>query len=325
VAALPNIAGVTPFGGNVHDHWHDTRRRDVGLETRDMFYAVLQHGDARIDAGQRGQPLCGGFGIIGLGRDEQPIDRLDFTGIERDFWRRLDNAVRRFDAQVREWRAGAEGDVETWILSKPRGDRAANRAGANDGDALLHFFRLGAFELSAAAISAASLRATASFAMRGQASVLSFEIRMTAFSAPPITSPETSFATIQSQPFLAILARACSSTLFVSAAKPMTSFGRFLPAFESVARMSGFSCSAMAGAPLASFLILALASLVGRQSATSATMTATSRGRAASLASNISRALSTLTRFTPCGAGRLVGPETRVTSAPSSASAAAMA
>src|SRR5690606_3165993 len=131
VAALPNIAGVTPFGGNVHDHWHDTRRRDVGLETRDMFYAVLQHGDARIDAGQRGQPLCGGFGIIGLGRDEQPIDRLDFTGIERDFWRRLDNAVRRFDAQVREWRAGAEGDVETWILSKPRGDRAANRAGAN--------------------------------------------------------------------------------------------------------------------------------------------------------------------------------------------------
>ena len=89
--------------------------------------------------------------------------------------------------------------------------------------------------------------------------------------------------------------------------------------------MSGFSTRAMAGGPPAPFLILLVPSTSGRQSATAATQTAMSAGRAASQAASISRAVSTSTRRTPVGVGKAVGPLTRVTSAPRAARAAAMA
>ena len=54
-------------------------------------------------------------------------------------------------------------------------------------------------------------------------------------------------------------------------------------------------------------------------------MTATSTGSAASLAASICRAVSTATSLTPDGVGSCVGPETSTVSAPSAASAAAIA
>ena len=54
-------------------------------------------------------------------------------------------------------------------------------------------------------------------------------------------------------------------------------------------------------------------------------MTAMSAGSAASQAASISRADSTRRTVTPGGSGTATGPETRVTRAPSAASAAAMA
>ena len=89
--------------------------------------------------------------------------------------------------------------------------------------------------------------------------------------------------------------------------------------------MSGFSISASDGGPPGAFLILPLATPSTRQSATAALITAMSAGRAASTAAFISTAVSTQTLRTPSGASRPTGPETRVTSAPRSARAAAMA
>src|ERR1700761_5649590 len=104
-------------------------------------------------------------------------------------------------------------------------------------------------------------------------------------------------------------------TLSVSAAKPMTSCGRRAP-FERVARMSGFAVNATegGGAP-AVFLILPLAAVSGRQSATAAAQTATSTGRTDSQAASISRAVSTLISFTRDGGAMETGPETRIVSA----------
>ena len=64
---------------------------------------------------------------------------------------------------------------------------------------------------------------------------------------------------------------------------------------------------------------------VGVLSATAATITAISAGSAARTASRISSARSTWMVFTPTGSAIVTGPETSVTSAPSFASAAAIA
>ena len=73
------------------------------------------------------------------------------------------------------------------------------------------------------------------------------------------------------------------------------------------------------------FLIFSPAALAVRQSATAATKIAASAGRSCSTASRISRAVSTWIVVTPAGSGIVTGPETRRTSAPSLASAAAIA
>ena len=89
--------------------------------------------------------------------------------------------------------------------------------------------------------------------------------------------------------------------------------------------MSGFSARRSTGGPPPSFFSLWRAALSTRQSATAAAMTATSTGSAASQAASISAAVSTGTSLTPAGAGSCVGPETSTVSAPSAASAAAIA
>ncbi|MNT50884.1 hypothetical protein D3C72_1878210 [compost metagenome] len=131
--------------------------------------------------------------------------------------------------------------------------------------------------------------------------------------------------TIQSQPFRDSLARALASRSLVSAAKPTTSLGRFGPGAETPARMSGFSIRASDGGPPGFFLILPEAMPSTRQSATAALITAMSAGSAASTAAFIWVAASTQTRVTPTGTSNATGPEISVTSAPSSARAAATA
>ena len=139
-----------------------------------------------------------------------------------------------------------------------------------------------------------------------------------------MTPPETSLATIQSQPLRARLAMACSTTFWVSAAKPMTRRGRCGPA-ATVARMSGLSAMVSVGAAAPGcFFSFCVASCATRQSATAAAMTAMSAGSAASQAVSMSRADSTWTVVTPGGSGSVTGPATSVTRAPSAASAAAM-
>ena len=105
----------------------------------------------------------------------------------------------------------------------------------------------------------------------------------------------------------------------------MTSFGRLVLSFETVARMSGFSISASFGGPPASFFSFCTTSPAVRQSATAAAKMPTSAGSAASTAASMSRALSTRTVFTPGGSGRLTGPDTSVTLAPAAAAARAIA
>ncbi len=90
--------------------------------------------------------------------------------------------------------------------------------------------------------------------------------------------------------------------------------------------MSGFSAKSILGrAPLPSFLILLPEAEVTRQSATAAANTAASAGSACCTAASISRAVSTRTTATPAGGGTSAGPVTKVTFAPSAASARAIA
>lgn len=89
--------------------------------------------------------------------------------------------------------------------------------------------------------------------------------------------------------------------------------------------MSGFSVSRSVGVPPGAFLIFCSAVPSARQSATAATITAASAGSAVPTAAAISRAVSTSMRVTPAGVGRVTGPATSVTRAPSAASAPAMA
>ena len=139
-------------------------------------------------------------------------------------------------------------------------------------------------------------------------------------------SGETSLATIQSAPLALRFLAAYSITFSVSAAKPITSGGR-LPGRSAamVLRMSGFSTSSSLGEALPPFLIFSEDCAATRQSATAAAKTAMSAGSAARTASSISRAVSTRTTLTPAGSGRLVGPLTSVTSAPSARASAAIA
>ena len=89
------------------------------------------------------------------------------------------------------------------------------------------------------------------------------------------------------------------------------------------ARMSRVGTKFSSGGP-SPFLSL-VGEISTRQSATAATMIAQSAGRAAMTASAICSAVSTSTRSTPAGVSSDTGPATRVTRAPTSAAAAAMA
>ena len=137
---------------------------------------------------------------------------------------------------------------------------------------------------------------------------------------------ETSLARIHSQPLAMSLALALAATFSVSAAKPITSFGRWVFRLAMVARMSGFSMSDKSGVAWpAFFLIFCSPSCATRQSATAAAKIATSTGSARSTACSISRAVTTGTTVTPGGSGKFTGPLTSVTAAPARAAAAAMA
>src|SRR5690242_1667187 len=178
------------------------------------------------------------------------------------------------------------------------------------------------------AIAPASCMATLSFGKVGQACTPSAVIRWTVLRSPPNVpvAGETSLATIQSQPLRLRFSMALATTFSVSAAKPTTSVGRTGPRFESVARMSGLGVSSSAGgAAPGFFLILADAGLAIFQSATAAAHTATSTLPASRQAASIWSAESIFTTVTPAGSGTLTGPLTSVTSAPSCASAAAIA
>jgi len=133
----------------------------------------------------------------------------------------------------------------------------------------------------------------------------------------------TSLATIQSHPFAMRFAVALAMRSSVSAAKPITSDGRFAWRARP-ARISGFSASLIVvGA--SRFLSFEFAAVSGRQSATAAVHTAMSAGNCASHAVHICRAVSTRTSFTRGGGVSSDGPETSTVSAPASASADAIA
>src|SRR5680860_764603 len=174
-----------------------------------------------------------------------------------------------------------------------------------------------AAERSDDSVSAARARrraAISSLLMAGQSSVPAPVTRCTMVRSPPMmpVPAETSLATIQSAP----LARACSTTVSVSAAKPMTSSGRCGPGTAMVARMSGFWARFSETSPPPSFLSFCAASACARQSATAAAQTAMSAGSASRVASSISCAVSTLMTSTPSGSGKFTGPDTSVTRAP---------
>ncbi len=76
------------------------------------------------------------------------------------------------------------------------------------------------------AMSSASRSATAPFGILGHSSTPSRETSRTVFASPPMTSPDTSLATMRSAPLRSSLAVAFSRRSLVSAAKPTTSAGR---------------------------------------------------------------------------------------------------
>src|SRR5579859_3238208 len=280
--------------------------------------------------------------------DQDNLHLAPVVGV--DGARRVEAGDPVLERQARAWphlafEAGREREGETRRHGEPRARAQRQRLVLRHGGAQVHAGRLGGLvggqrqvramrqagdrdgrvHLSSWAMRWASRRATSPLAIRSHRSIPPLVTRATALSSPPmVPATLTSLATIQSQPFLASLALAWTSTSLVSAAKPITSRGRALP-FDRLARMSGFSVSAMAPGAWPSFLIFLSPAGAGRQSATAATQTAMSAGSAASQALSMSRALSTSTRLTPAGAESAVGPLTRVTSAPSAARAPAMA
>src|SRR5680860_463158 len=129
-------------------------------------------------------------------------------------------------------------------------------------------------EDSTSAARARRRAAISSLLMAGQSSVPAPVTRCTMVRSPPMmpVAAETSLATIQSAPLARRLARACSTTFSVSAAKPMTSSGRWGPGTAMVARMSGFWARFSETSPPPSFLSFCAASACARQSATAAAM-----------------------------------------------------
>ncbi len=132
-------------------------------------------------------------------------------------------------------------------------------------------------------------------------------------------------ATISGTPLRSRLARAWATSSWLSAAKP-TQYGG-AGSRATAARMSGFSAIASVGAALpCAFLSLCTTTSAGRQSATAAVATKTSCAAASgSTASCICCAVCTSMRRTPGGVASATGPATRVTAAPASAAARAMA
>ena len=127
------------------------------------------------------------------------------------------------------------------------------------------------------AISATSWRASASLPARASSRAPSASIRVSALSSwPKVAGPR--LPTISGTFFFSRLALALARTSPLSAAKPTQKGGAASAATD--ARMSGFSTSANDGTPCpATFLILAVATLATRQSATAAVATKTSLSR----------------------------------------------
>src|SRR3984957_19657080 len=149
------------------------------------------------------------------------------------------------------------------------------------------------------AIRATNAAATCSLDITGQESTwISAPSRVskwTVLRSPPITpdAGETSLATIQSQPLRASFALALSIRFSVSAANPITSFGRAPGSFEIVARISGFSTSCSGGMSAEVFFSFCSPALATRQSATAAAKIGTTSGKAVYDSCELSRADST--------------------------------
>ena len=162
------------------------------------------------------------------------------------------------------------------------------------------------------------------WASRSQLSTPFAVTRWTVLASPPITSPETSLATIQSAPLRARLAVACSTTSLGFGGEADQQRGRLRAARRASARMSGFSASASAGGAAA---LLDLLRRRPRRASRRPRRPSPRHRRAARRRppSAISRAVSTSMRSTPGGVASATGPATSVTRAPSAASAAAIA
>src|SRR5690606_30167675 len=110
---------------------------------------------------------------------------------------------------------------------------------------------------SASAIFSTSLFATSALGIVSQVSTCFSRTMCTVLLVPPVGSapsgPDASVATIQSTPLLLRFLRAFSTTFAVSAAKPVSSGGRFSFAAR-LANMSGFSVSSRAGGAEPRFL-----------------------------------------------------------------------
>eukprot|EP01035_Chromulina_nebulosa_P031592 gene31591-42131_t len=118
------------LGRDVDDHRHQPIRRDMPGEIRAMLDAVLQDGDPRGGAGQRREPARRRRDVIGLGRDQHPVDRPRLGGIGKDLRRRADRPARRLDHQVVDRRTHAQAHLMARDLGEPRRNRRADRAGA---------------------------------------------------------------------------------------------------------------------------------------------------------------------------------------------------
>ena len=181
---------------------------------------------------------------------------------------------------------------------------------------------------SDAAMRATSAWATASFDCGGQASTPSAVTICTVLRSPPMTpdSADTSLATIQSQPLRRELGLGVRDEVIGLGGKS-----------DNQSRPAGFAVRdrrqdvGILNQPQfrrAAVLLLDLAGVGLARRANRRPRRQTPLHRPAalwSLRSSISRAVSTLTTFTPAGSGRLTGPDTSVTSAPAAAAAAAMA
>src|SRR5436190_2355542 len=273
------------------------------------------HGDAVLGGQPRAGPDLGleaqRQGDRDAGRHDPPLQRLELdVGLDRG---QQVGAGRRRGGVVRQLQVATVRQADDLDLDGLGAHSAASA---------------GRLRVRWRAIAPASCMATRSFDRVGQSCTPCAVMRWTVLRSPPKVpeAGETSLATIQSQPLRVRFSMALATRFSVSAAKPTTSAGRFGPGLLRVARMSGLGASSSAGGALpAFFLILAEAGLAIFQSATAAAQTATSTLPAARQAASICSADSIFTTVTPAGSATPTGPLTRVTSAPSWASAAAIA